>query len=207
MTEEISYFNLVTDKSTNESTGVPGINESGIHLNVSGANKLNNLLAEYILENYNLEDHRFEEEYSYWNAYLDAWNSIKFSELSIQKNFDNYLMLLADKHYNVFIKINDAIELTELEKELFRNIGIDSNNIKGNTYIYEESMGDRMYYFENNSELIECGDIIFNTSVDNLYYQDETYKFGIQDGQESIPSIEIFVTHDEDKTLAEYSCF
>lgn len=214
MSEDIGYLNLKTDKSTNEYAGGPnefsecGVNEAGIHLNVSGANKLTSRLAKYIIENYDIEDHRGDPRYDYWGEYLNEWNMVKFEELENQSVLDNYLMLLADNHYNIFVRVNTDIELTSLQKELLGDIGIVSERLAAGTVIFENSMGKEIEYYDvTKQKILSHGDLAYDNETEYIYYQDQAYKLGVREGQELLPDIEFFITHDEDKSLVNYSFF
>jgi hypothetical protein len=130
---DIPYLNLVyEDLDINYATDC--MDESH-HLNTSGAKKVTDYLGKYLTENYDIEDKRSYEEYSYWNTDYEEYKQMKLEWLDSQSEEWSYLAILNDRDYEVRIyahensNIYDTDELREL---------IDNINVFGSVTIEEE---------------------------------------------------------------------
>lgn len=57
--------------------------DGGDHLNIFGAEKVSNYIADYLNENYDLPDRRSEKKYSNWNTQLKDYEKIKQYEIDL----------------------------------------------------------------------------------------------------------------------------
>lgn len=126
------------------------------HLNVSGARKITDYLGEYILENYHVADQRENIDYTNWNIDYTEYVEYKLDNLKQCESLDNYLMLLADKNYSIFVEINNPeIWYQDLYAHLLENLGVNSSETSENTdFIVIQEAGKQVDYLEN---FHECG--------------------------------------------------
>ena len=67
------------DEEMDLNYGVDFYNSS--HVNLYGSDKYTNFVAKYLMENYNLVDHRDDNKYSNWNLLLDEWHEYKMNTM------------------------------------------------------------------------------------------------------------------------------
>lgn len=104
------------------------------HLNPSGARKVTDYLGNYIMEHYEIPDQRSNIEYSKWFEDYEEYKTMKAENLRAQKNWDTYLMLLADKNMDTVIEIGDPGLWNDTKfVNLVKNLGIDTEDIPENT--------------------------------------------------------------------------
>lgn len=125
--------------------------DEGSHLNPSGARKVTDYLGGYITEHYEIPDQRTNEAYADWYDAYEEYKEFKDNNIREQGELDNYLMLLADKNYDVMIEIlNPVIWKNEYYCNLFRNLGVDTTLISERTDLLAVGQGGRtVRYFEN----------------------------------------------------------
>lgn len=87
--------------------------DSSSHLNPSGARKISNYIGNYIMLNYDIEDHREDERYSGWYDDYEVYMEFKVDNIREQSSLQNYLMLLSDKNFSYGIYLKSWKELTE----------------------------------------------------------------------------------------------
>lgn len=108
------------------------------HLNPSGARKVTEYLGKYIMEHYDIPDQRTNPVYSDWHEDYREYSEYKVDVLKEQESLDLYLMLLADKNFDVTLDIdNPKIWEDEYYARLLSNIGIDQEH-----YGTMDEMGD-----------------------------------------------------------------
>ncbi|MCD8362742.1 MAG: hypothetical protein LUC98_07250 [Lachnospiraceae bacterium] len=101
--------------------------DTASHLNPSGARKVTDYLGEYITEHYDLTDHRAEEAYAGWDEDYESYKDYKVKNMKAQTTLDTYLMLLADKNYDVEVELADQrLFDSSYYSRLFANIGVDT---------------------------------------------------------------------------------
>lgn len=104
--------------------------DEGSHLNPSGARKVTDYLGQYIMEHYEIKDQRENDAYADWHDAYKEYEKLKESNLKEQQDLDNYLMLLADKNYDVMIEICDLSIWGDLHYwNLMSNLGVDLTQI------------------------------------------------------------------------------
>lgn len=98
--------------------------DSNSHLNQSGAGKVMNYLGEYIMNHYELTDHRKDENYQSWDEAYETYAEYKINNIKSQTALDRYLMLLSDKNYSygIYIRENSEIFQDERMLQLIENI-------------------------------------------------------------------------------------
>lgn len=154
------------------------------HLNPSGARKVTDYLGKYMKEHYEIPDQRNNPSYTFWNEDYKEYENIKFENMQKQTSLEAYLMLQADKNYDVMIELNDKSILdVELYCELFQNLGVDLLQLSSATdFILIYRGGEQVDYVNN---LKETGGICdMSLGEISLYYNDEG-EYGVYwDGQE-----------------------
>ncbi len=121
------------------------------HLNPSGARKVTSYLGQYIREHYNIADHRDDSAYRGWADDYAEYEAFKASNLKQQTALDVYLMLLADKNYDVWIEIKDAdIWKNAYYTALLENMGINKDKASKNTdAVFVQKAGSQAAYFQD----------------------------------------------------------
>jgi len=57
--------------------------DAGLHLNLTGAEKMSDYLGSWLHENYDLTDYRYDTEYSQaWQSNIDFYESMKAQQYS-----------------------------------------------------------------------------------------------------------------------------
>ena len=113
------------------------------HLNPSGGRKVTDYLGKYIIENYNIADHREDVNYDFWNQDYDKYIDFKIKKLKENEKYPaNYLMLLYNEHdikYDIFI--SNTSEMSFTRKELLKNL---DNNYKIDDEIFKDNKDKTM---------------------------------------------------------------
>lgn len=146
------------------------------HLNPSGARKVTDYLGKYIMENYNVADQRGNDIYSGWYDDYEEYTQLKISNLNKQESLEQYLMLLADKNYDVLIEVFDEDILTDVKYiSLFKNLGINYNCIDKNVNILTIQAGGKSVGYLT----FDLSTIILNSPIGNLSFclEEDTYQY------------------------------
>lgn len=140
------------------------------HLNPSGAKKVTDYLGKYMKEHYEIPDHRGNPAYGFWYEDYKEYENFKLESMQKQTSLDIYLMLQADKNYDIMIEMNDKSVLgEELYVKLIQNLGIDLLQLSDEAdFILIHKGGEQVVYVNN---LKETGGAV-DTSVGeiSLYY-------------------------------------
>ena len=121
------------------------------HLNPSGACKVTEYLGQYIIENYDISDQRINSAYNDWFEDYSEYTSYKAALLQNQTKLNTYLMLLADKSYDVILEINNP-DIWGKRKyvRLLSNLGVDADMITENTdFLVIEAGGKEVNYLND----------------------------------------------------------
>ncbi len=112
-------------------------NDSGAHLNPSGARKISEHLGKYIMDNYDIEDLRESDAYESWKKDWVDYEAFKEKNLREEKDPYNFIMLCADKNYEVSAQLRDP-QLREdgLMMKLFDNAKITPSDSEGEGDLY-----------------------------------------------------------------------
>ena len=139
---DVNYINFLSMDLVNYNTDLFNIYDSNKlngHLNVSGARKVTDYIGQYIMANYDIEDQRENEEYSFWYEDYDEYIDMKISNLkSNNTNLNNYLMLLYEEYdISYEIKISSTLEIEDesVLQQLLENLG---NNYEINDSVFVE---------------------------------------------------------------------
>lgn len=104
------------------------------HLNPSGARKVTEYLGQYITENYDVDDQRKNQEYSFWHEDYNEYQSLKLNHLRSQESLMNYLMLLSGDRVDVVLAIrNTDIFKNQDYLNLLSNLGVNIAELGDNT--------------------------------------------------------------------------
>lgn len=165
-------INVKTDFANND------FNNS--HLNVSGAHKMSYYLGDYIIRNYDIPDQRENSDYAFWHDYYDKYVEDKISLIKNQQMLDAYLMLSADKNFDVIVDIrNLCIWESEYYKNFLENIGIDLSKTTHQTdFLVIQEAGEKVYSiekFHKNGMQIETSIGNFSIEVDETEELDNAY--------------------------------
>lgn len=180
-----------------------------LHVNLLGAEKYTDFLAWYIVDNYNLPDHREDMAYAHWNdMYAEyivekekAQNETleiietRYSVLEMEEvmretdQARDWLTMADNENIVVFTTMQQPCEneLSYKDEELLRKYGLDSNTILQDSFIGVYNKGN---LFSSNSDSSNSGAI---WNVTNQF----DYALSLEDGQLivgekqwSIPSVE-----------------
>ncbi len=124
--------------------------DANSHLNPSGAKKVTDYLGEYIINHYDFTDKRAIPEYSYWKADYQVYKENKISKLRAQNKLDRYLMLLADKNYDLALEINDHQFLKDdYYTHFIENLGVNIDKISSDVDCLAISVGKECTYLKD----------------------------------------------------------
>ncbi|MCC8139775.1 MAG: hypothetical protein LIO67_05680 [Lachnospiraceae bacterium] len=138
--------------------------DASSHLNPSGARKVTDYLGEYIMEHYGLTDHRGDEAYAGWEEDYEVYKDYKVDNLKEQTTLDTYLMLLADKNYDVEVEIADPwLFGSTYYSRLFANIGVDADRLTDSVSLLKIEAGGRNVEYSSADIDIE-GDFRFTVT-------------------------------------------
>ena len=125
----LDYYNLCEEKLYNSlKLRTPGENIVG-HGNIWGAMKLSRYFAKKLSKEYNIPsvtDEQYEETKEFFDYIYDI------CELSREKDFDEYIDLLHNSNFTVFISVKDDASSVEMQKAFskLKKLGIKKNFTK-----------------------------------------------------------------------------
>lgn len=143
---DINYLNFIETEVINYDIDQYNSNDGyftgSTHLNPSGARKVTSYMGQYIMDHYDIEDHRGDEEYSFWEEDYDEYIDYKISNLyANRENLNNYLMLLYDEEdieYEITLSSELEIEEDSVFEQLLENLDnnyvIDDSDFEDNDY-------------------------------------------------------------------------
>lgn len=104
------------------------------HLNASGARKVTDYLGQYIMDNYDIADHRNDKLYQFWNQDYSEYVIMKDDNFAAQDKLDRYLMLLSGDDVDFVLDVrNKDIYKNEWMLDMMENAGIDTEKITEKT--------------------------------------------------------------------------
>ncbi len=138
-------------EAINIKTDFANSQEDNSHLNFSGAHKMSDYVGNYIVNNYDIPDQRNNQVYDCWDGYYEQYIDYKLSLIKAQESIDTYLMLIADKDFNVILDISDSdIWTNKYYVNLIENLGVNISGISDNTdFIVIKECGEKVDCFEN----------------------------------------------------------
>ncbi|MEY8326751.1 SGNH/GDSL hydrolase family protein [Lachnospiraceae bacterium 54-11] len=154
------------------------------HLNPSGARKVTDYLGNYMKEHYEIPDRRNNPAYDFWYEDYREYENLKLENMQKQTGLDTYLMLQADKNYDIMIEINDKSILgEELYCKLLQNLGIDLLQLSdGTDLILIHKGGEQVVYVNSLKRTGGAADTPLGEV--SLYYNDKG-EYGVYwDGRE-----------------------
>lgn len=115
------------------------------HMNPSGATKITRYIGDFIMENYDMTDHREDPAYADWEEDYQEYSRFKTENLIKEEDLETYLMLLknCDVDYALYVKPNSSVWQEPVLTKLLMDLGV---NIAGFTE------GDRILYVEKDME-------------------------------------------------------
>lgn len=143
--------------------------EDNAHINLSGAHKFSYYIGNFLASHYTLPDHRSDPAYASWNDYYTIYCETKQQYLTIQTSASSYLMLLADRDFDIVLRIQDSsLWNNSAYAELLYNLGIDSTQVSENTKTIVISGADRVVnYFQASCS----AGAMFDTSIGYISVQ------------------------------------
>jgi hypothetical protein len=154
---DIPYLNFVyEDLDINYATDC--MDESH-HLNTSGAKKVTDYMGRYLSDNYDIEDKRDSEEYSFWKDDYDEYKTEKIEWLREQQDNWSYLAILNDRDFYVQIYANEDSDIYSDEElvELIYNIDVyGSVDILTETSEYMDYNYVIEVYDSSTGALVDC---------------------------------------------------
>ncbi len=127
---DVKYINFLEEDVVNYQTDFRENNNENGHLNASGARKVTDYLGRYIRENYEIGDQRQNPVYADWNDDYAEYAMFKENTLKNLKDLNQYLMLLADKNYDIIIEWDPSgILQDEMRRNLLANLGVDAEKV------------------------------------------------------------------------------
>lgn len=158
------------------------------HVNFSGAERLTSYIGAYLSENFQLQDHRTDDEYSqWWDDYQEFFESKK-RYLCSQEDIIYYLMFLADDDYQTIVEIKDpSILYDNNNMAMFQNLGIDYDGIDEdcNLIVLDNASETATYFCYDNTSGTVINTVLGEVSIcindENDTYslllnEDELYK-------------------------------
>lgn len=120
----INYINFLAMNAVNYDTDCY---DKDSHLNISGGRKVTDYIGQYIMNNYNIQDQRQSESYSFWHKDYNDYIDYKIELLEENKEkLENYLICLyeeKDIKYEIKISSRKKIEEGTVIYNLLKNIG------------------------------------------------------------------------------------
>lgn len=148
--------------------------DQNAHLNPSGGNKVTHYIGNYIAENYDLTDHRGDEEYSKWNEAFDQYLTDKKNDFIYNTDPYEYMMLLADDDIRVEFELyNGLIYLDPMCVYLLKNIGCYTEEVVDKPDKFEDNVcGALKVYDAQTGDIIETGLITVSSEIGiSKYYE------------------------------------
>ena len=167
------------------------------HVNLFGAAKYTEFLEHYILNNYNMPDHRGDDNYSSWDEdYLrfvdeEAEHSTAVTNLRLEvekglqiademrktQNLSEWYKLVEDERYFLLIAVGDNAFWPQsvLEQEIMESLGLKGDN-------------QRQIRLINNSEVLYSNEADMEVYTDGMLgiWNDVPYSISVDDGVGSI---------------------
>lgn len=186
----IKYINFLDLDVVNYDTDCRDINS---HLNLSGAYKVTDYMGDYLMENYELADHREDPAYSSWNDNYESYTRSKIDTIKSQTGLEAYLISLADDDLSCCVYIDEEAvvfqnnEMTALIENLSQYVSLEKLNEavqSGSSYFLIVDNSEQTVYESVGGEAID----IPNTTFGHVSYGTDTegnpYLY-IQDGEEN----------------------
>lgn len=168
----VNYINFLDEDIIDYQTDLYDKNS---HLNPSGARKVTDYLGRYLVENYDLENHKEAPEYSDWKNDYDRYCDLKNSNLKKQKSIIKCLMLLSGDDLDVVMNIrNKDIYKNAQIMMLLENLGVNIDEIGESTDFI--LICDGKSHVLNDFDFDETGEYVDGIHIslsDNSLYVDE----------------------------------
>lgn len=103
------------------------------HMNMSGSTKVSLNLGKYLIDNYNLKDHRNDKAYAVWNSDYNYYlQSEAVYQLKAMKNINDYVSMLNNPNYIISINCsgNSLVQNAESIKTALSKLGLNIGRCK-----------------------------------------------------------------------------
>ena len=131
--------------------------DANSHLNPAGSKKVTSFLGDYIVHNYDIPNHKNDENYSNWHDDEKRYSELKKQRLHQASQLDRYLMLLNDKQMNAEIEVGSSCMITDTEKQLISAL---------------EENGAGIHDSVNDTVTIQVTDLESNQIIDTALFRD-----------------------------------
>lgn len=156
------------------------------HLNASGARKVSDYLGKYLIEHYNIADHRNNENYDFWKEDYAEYVEYKNQNLLSQEYIVEYLMMLSGDDLDIVMDIrNKDIFKNGWIRDLLSNLGVEEEKLSEKTdFIIIKRGGEKTILineFRKDGELLETelGEVKFVYSADRNEQGESTGEYGL----------------------------
>lgn len=134
--------------------------DANSHLNPAGSKKVTSFLGRYIVENYEIPNHRTEVMYQDWIEDEKEYFVLKENRLLQASELQRYLLLLNDNQFSSEIKVGNGCELDETEQLLMdaltdngtNVVGVEGKTISITVVEHESNQLVETVSFENNGD-------------------------------------------------------
>lgn len=122
-----------------------------MHMNIRGARKITTSLGDYLMENYELADHRGDDAYYLWDECSEYLAHLKFEyELKLQTDMITYMKMLTEyDDLVVVVSLDGNYQESTLDfKSVADVFGIpETEYYIGGKWVFEN--GERIYYMDS----------------------------------------------------------
>ena len=196
----INYNELYEEIELDFSTDIL---DAGSHLNILGAEKLTTHLGQFLKDNFDIPDHRGDENYQSWEngaeIYKRAYGDHNGLTL-IESSSDYAERLMTEKQYSFAVVLNGTSETTDEESEqlnsLFSALNIETDDICDGVWFFKD--GELEYSntspasFKKPIRFDRYNDIQLEYGMTTI--EDETAGFFIRTDDEGIISCDSLIT-------------
>lgn len=148
--------------------------DHGGHVNDSGARKITAAMGQYIVDNYDMPDHRGDARYDSWNKEYEDYLVFKNNRIAEQNRLDDELIVASDKNVDSVILVKSkAGEYVDFRmRELLNNVVRFDTDI---TICPEGETGDMLYIVRNSDKTVEAIDVTgeseLNFNLNGKYFK------------------------------------
>lgn len=151
----IDYYDLLYDTDIDINWD-KDTSDKGLHINLSGAQKISDDLGRYLKEHYELPDEYNQQ----WNKYLASYQKVrKVAELQLESDFITYIDMLANEYKNMTVLMAAAEDmaagLNEEDIRALRSLGLqaDFSDVINKSYVAVIENGEVKYEAFSNRQL------------------------------------------------------
>ena len=186
----VKYINFLDMDLVNYDTDCRDVNS---HLNLSGAYKVTDYVGGYIMENYDITDHREDTAYASWNNDYESYTRSKIDTIKELTGLETYLISLADDNLSSCIYIDEKAVVfhNEVMTALIGNLSqyvplkkLEEAAVMGSSYFLIVDNGEHTVYESVGGEAIDIPNTTFGHVEYGVDDEGRPYLY-IQDGEEN----------------------